>query len=101
VAKGGIETKVASKVAKGGPTDLLFWCHRAGGQRDEGTVLRRQVSVMRFFFFSSLLMQKHTAKQVNAAMNWFLFMFFDATASGNAMKARLSGDRLSVPETDV
>ena len=22
--------------------DLLFWCHRAGGQRDEGTVLRRQ-----------------------------------------------------------
>ena len=23
-AKGGIETKVASKVAKGGPTDLLF-----------------------------------------------------------------------------
>ena len=32
-------------------------------------VLRRQVSVMRFFFFSSLLMQKHTAKQVNAAMN--------------------------------
>ena len=28
-----------------------------------------------FFFLSSLLIQKHTAKQVNA-MNWFLFMFF-------------------------
>ena len=26
-----------------GGIDLLFWCHRSGGQRDEGTVLRRQV----------------------------------------------------------
>ena len=30
-----------------------------------------------FFFLSSLLMQKHTAKQVNA-MNWFMFFFSEA-----------------------
>ena len=44
----------------------LFGATAPAGSAMKARFSGDRLSVMRFFFFSSLLMQKHTAKQVNA-----------------------------------